>query len=260
MSEQQRWAVVTGAAGGIGAAAARHLARDGFAILMQDLQPAGLEAAAETVRALGVPVETMAGDAADTAHVNAVIARAESLGRLDAVVAVAGGSGPKVIRTIEEMEDDLWNHVMALNVTSTFIICRAAVPGMRRRGYGRIVTTSSIAARGRKGPVTTQGARLAYATAKAALLGFTAQLAKDEAKHGITANALMPGLILSEQGTRIRARFEALPAPERQRMLGDIPAGRSGDADEVAAVVAFLCSPAAAYVSGVGLPIDGAFL
>jgi 3-oxoacyl-[acyl-carrier protein] reductase len=70
----------------------------------------------------------------------------------------------------------------------------------------------------------------------------------------------MPGLILSEQGTRIRARFEGLPEEQRNRMLAEIPAGRAGEADEVAAVVAFLCSPAASYVNGVGLPVEGAFL
>lgn len=260
MAEAQRWAIVTGAGGGIGAAVARHLAKDGFAIVMQDLQPAPLAAAADRVRAMGGVAETLAGDAADPAHAKAVVERAEALGRVDALVNVAGGSGPKVVRTIEDMDDASWNHVMALNVTSAFLFCRGVVPGMRARGYGRIVNLSSTAARGRKGPVTTQGARLAYGTAKAALLGFTAQLAKDEAKHGITVNALMPGLILSEQGTRIRARFEALPDAERQRMLSEIPAGRPGDADEVAAVAAFLCSPGASYVNGVGLPVEGAYL
>lgn len=260
MAGQARWAVVTGAAGGIGAAVARHLAKDGFAIMMQDLQPEALEAAADRVRALGGTAETMAGDAADPDHARSVVEHAETLGRVDALVNVAGGSGPKVVRTIEEMDDAAWNHVMALNVTSAFLFCRSAVPAMRARGYGRIVNLSSTAARGRKGPVTTQGARLAYGTAKAALLGFTAQLAKDEAKNGITVNALMPGLILSEQGTRIRARFEALPEEQRQRMLSEIPAGRAGEADEVAAVAAFLCSPAAGYVNGVGLPVEGAFL
>ncbi|HYF06005.1 MAG TPA: SDR family oxidoreductase [Acetobacteraceae bacterium] len=260
MADARRWAVVTGAAGGIGAAVARHLAKDGFAVMMQDLQPEPLAAAAERVRAQGGVAETMAGDAADPAHARAVVERAESLGRVDALVNVAGGSGPKVVRRIEEMDDASWSHVLALNVTSAFLFCRAAVPGMRRRGHGRIVNLSSTAARGRKGPVTTQGARLAYGTAKAALLGFTAQLAKDEAANGITVNALMPGLILSEQGTRIRARFEALPEEHRARMLAEIPAGRPGEAEEVAAVAAFLCSPAAAYVNGVGLPVDGAFL
>ncbi len=260
MGEQQRWAVVTGAGGGIGAAVARHLAQDGFAIMMQDLQPGPLEAAADRVRALGGTAETLAGDAADPAHARDVVARAVARGRVDALVNVAGGSGPKVVRTIEEMDDASWNHVMALNVTSAFLFCRGVVPHMRSRGYGRIVNLSSTGARGRKGPVTTQGARLAYGTAKAALLGFTAQLAKDEAKHGITVNALMPGLILSEQGTRIRARFEALPEDQRNRMLSEIPAGRAGEADEVAAVAAFLCSRAAGYVNGVGLPVEGAFL
>ncbi len=125
---------------------------------------------------------------------------------------------------------------------------------------GRVVNVSSIVARGRKGPVTTQGARLAYATAKAALLGFTAQLAKDEAPHGITVNAVLPGLILGAPGSRIRDRFDALPPAARAAMLADLPSGRAGEAREVAAAIGFLCSAAAGYVSGAALPIDGAFL
>jgi NAD(P)-dependent dehydrogenase (short-subunit alcohol dehydrogenase family) len=113
---------------------------------------------------------------------------------------------------------------------------------------------------GRKDPVTTQGALLAYATAKAALLGLTAQLAKDEAANGITVNAVMPSLILAEEGSRIRDRFEALPPEARAKMMRDYPVGRPGEAQEVASVIGFLCSDAAAYVSGVALPIDAAFL
>jgi NAD(P)-dependent dehydrogenase (short-subunit alcohol dehydrogenase family) len=255
-----RWAVVTGAAGGIGAAVSLQLAAQGFGVLMLDLQQGALDAAAERVRAAGGRVETMCADATDPDVPAAAAARAEGLGPADALVNLAGGSGPRAVPAIEDLEDALWDHVVALNLTSTFRFCRAFVPGMRARGHGRIVCMSSTVARGRKGPVTTQGARLAYATAKAALLGFTAQLAKDEAPHGVTVNAVMPALILAEQGSRIRERFEALPAEARQAMLRDFPSGRAGEAAEVAAVVGFLCSAAASYVSGVALPIDGAFL
>ncbi|MBV1796596.1 SDR family NAD(P)-dependent oxidoreductase [Siccirubricoccus sp. G192] len=255
------WALVTGAAGGIGAAICRQLAGQGLSVLMLDRDEAALAAAAERVRAAGGRAEMLVADATAPDAPEEAMARIRALeGRLDALVNVAGGSGPRPVRSIEEMDDALWEHVIALNLTSTFRFCRAAVPEMRARGHGRIVNFSSIVARGRKGPVTTQGARLAYATAKAALLGFTAQLAKDEAPHGITVNALMPSLILAEQGSRIRGRFEALPEAARAVMLRDFPTGRAGEAEEVAAVVGFLCSAAASYVSGVGLPVDGAFL
>jgi NAD(P)-dependent dehydrogenase (short-subunit alcohol dehydrogenase family) len=256
-----RWAVVTGAAGGIGGAVCRQLARQGMAVLMLDLQEGPLAAAAERVREAGGRAETLTADATLPGTAEAAAARARALsGRIDALVNIAGGSGPRPVRTIEEMEDAVWEGVMALNLTSAFRFCRALVPGMRAQGYGRIVNFSSTVARGRRGPVTTQGARLAYATAKSALLGFTSQLAKDEAAHGITVNALMPALILAEQGSRIRGRFDALPLEARQAMLRDFPTGRAGEAQEVAAVVGFLCSEAASYVSGVALPVDGAFL
>ncbi|WP_372623309.1 SDR family NAD(P)-dependent oxidoreductase [Falsiroseomonas sp.] len=256
----ERWAIVTGAAGGIGSAVCRQLAAQGLGVLMLDMQEAPLAAAAERVRAGGGRAETMVADATGSASPEEAVARVAQLGRLDALVNLAGGSGPRPVQRIEELDDELWEHVVALNLTSAFRFCRAVVPAMRAQGYGRLVNTSSTAARGRKGPVTTQGARLAYATAKAALLGFTAQLAKDEAAHGITVNAVMPALILAEQGSRIRERFEALPAEARQAMLRDFPTGRAGEAEEVAAVIGFLCSEAASYVSGVALPVDGAFL
>ena len=93
---------------------------------------------------------------------------------------------------------------------------------------------------------------------KPRLIGFTAQLAKDCAADGVTVNAVAPGLILGEPGTRIRDRFDALPEQERARMLGAIPAGRSGTADEVAATVAFLLSGAAGYINGATIAVDGA--
>lgn len=256
----ERWAAVTGAAGGIGTAVCLQLAQQGLAVLMLDVQEGPLAASAERVRAVGGRAETLALDVLDPKAPAAALVRAEALGRVDVLVNLAGGSGPRPVRTIEEMEDELWDHVMALNLTSAFRFSRAFVPGMRARKFGRIVNTSSTLARGRKGPVTTQGARLAYSTSKAALLGFTAQLSKDEAANGITVNAVMPSLILAEQGSRIRDRFEALSPEHKEGMLRDFPTGRAGEAHEVAAVIGFLCSEAASYVTGIGMPVDGGFL
>jgi NAD(P)-dependent dehydrogenase (short-subunit alcohol dehydrogenase family) len=260
MGADSRWAIVTGAAGGIGSSVCRLLAGQGYAIFMIDLQPGPLEAAADLVREQGGRAVTLAADATDSQQAEAAVDQAQALGRVDVLVNVAGGSGPHPVRTIEAMDDTTWQHVIDLNLKSAFIYSRAVVPGMRARGYGRIINFSSTNARGRKGPVTTQGARLAYATAKAAIVGFTAQLAKDEASHGITVNCLLPALILGEQGSRIRERYLALPQEAQAAMVADIPAGRAGEAGEVAAVVGFLASEAASYVNGVALPVDGAFL
>ncbi len=255
------WALVTGAAGGIGAAVCRQLAGQGLAVLMLDRDEAALGVAAAGVRAARGRAETLVADTtAPGAAEQAMACVRANGGRVDALVNVAGGSGPRPVRSIEELNDTLWEQVVALNLTTAFRFCRAAVPGMRARGYGRIVNLSSTVAHGRQGPVTTQGAGLAYATSKAALLGLTAQLAKDEAPHGITVNALLPALILADPGSRIRDRFDALPEAARAAMLNGFPTGRAGTAAEVAAVVGFLCSAAAGYVSGVALPVDGAFL
>lgn len=255
-----RWAIITGAAGGIGVAVCRTLAGQGLGLLMLDNQAGPLEAATERMRETGATVASMVGDATDPALAAAAVARAEAMGRTDVLVNVAGGSGPHPVRTIEAMDDATWAQVLALNLTSAFQFCRAVVPAMRARRYGRIVNFSSTNARGRKGPVTTQGARLAYATSKAAIIGLTAQLAKDEAANGITVNCLLPALILGEQGSRIRERYAALPEAARQAMVADIPAGRAGEAHEVAAAVGFLASEGAGFVNGVALPVDGAFL
>jgi NAD(P)-dependent dehydrogenase (short-subunit alcohol dehydrogenase family) len=149
---------------------------------------------------------------------------------------------------------------MALNVTSTFLFSQAVMAGMRQRGFGRIVNFSSILAYGEKGPPTTVPGRLAYATAKAALIGLTSQLAKDVGKDGVTVNCIVPGLILGQPGTRVRGRFDALPDSDRARMLEGYPSGRAGTSEDVAAAVAFLVSEGAGYISGVALPVDGAYL
>src|SRR5262249_50868027 len=168
-----------------------------------------------------------------------------------ALVHVAGGAGPKRARNIEDFQLAEWSHVIDLNLTSAFLAARAVVPLMRKQRRGRIVVFSSVIARGEKGPLTTVTGRLPYATAKAALLGFTSQLAKDLIEDGITVNALMPGLILGEQGTRIRDKFDNLAPEEKQLLLGGYPGGRPGSGDEIAAAVDYLLSEAAGFTSGI---------
>jgi NAD(P)-dependent dehydrogenase (short-subunit alcohol dehydrogenase family) len=256
-----RAAIVTGGAGGIGLATTRRLVGSGTDVLLVDIDQAALDAAAAAVAGAPGRVALCKADAVDAAAVQAAVDQAvAAFGRVDILVNLAGGAGPVAARHIDELDISVWDHVIALNLRSTFLFCRAVVPLMRRNGWGRIVNFSSTLARGEKGPLTTVTARLPYATSKAALLGLTAQLAKDVAADGITVNALMPGLILSGPDTRIRRRFEGLPDTLRQGMIDSWPTGRPGEADEVAAVVAFLVSDAASYVSGVGLPVDGAFL
>jgi len=243
-------AVITGASGMIGTATVRLLAEKGCAVLAVDRVPFPM-------RQDGVTF--FAADVTAPEQVAAVAAQAaRSFGTADALVHIAGGAGPDRAPDLEATDLSIWEHVMALNATSAFLLCRALVPPMRQQGFGRVVTLSSILARGEKGAATTVAARLPYAAAKAALTGFTAQLAKDCAADGITVNAVAPGLILGDAGTRIRDRFDALPEHERARMLGAIPAGRPGTAEEVAGMLAFLVSGAAGYINGATIAIDGA--
>ena len=252
------WAIVTGAAGGIGFAAAKQLASQGFSVFMVDLDESGLRAARDQVQAAGGTAIGHVADVSSTEQVNAAVKAAIGCGRVNALVNVAGGSGPKPVRDIEGIDDSDWDFVVNLNLKSVFLFCRAVMPHMRAQRYGRIVNTSSSYARGRKGPVTTQGTRLAYAAAKAGIIGLGAQLAKDVAECGITVNTVVPALTLGEEGSRIRSRFQKLPDAARNAVLSELPFGRPAEAYEVAAAIGFLASEGASYVSGIALPVDGA--
>lgn len=251
-------AIVTGAAGGIGLAAAKRLASQGFAVFMVDRDEAGLRAALEQVKAAGGKATMHVADVTSTDQVNAAVKAAAEFGPIRALVNVAGGSGPKPMRDIEGIEDSDWDFVVDSNLKSVFLFCRAVMPHMRAQRYGRIVNTSSSYSRGRKGPVTTQGTRLAYAAAKAGIIGFGAQLSKDVADCGITVNTVVPALTLGEPGSRIRSRFEKLPDAVRNAVLSELPMGRPAESYEVAAAIGFLASESASYVSGIALPVDGA--
>lgn len=253
-------AIVTGGAGGIGKATVRRLLDRGMSVFIIDADERSLESVQAEFSNASDRLDGCRADVLDEGQVvQAVNRAAERFGGLYALVHVAGGAGPKRARDIEEFELRDWSHVIDLNLTSAFLAARAAVPLMRKQRRGRIVVFSSVIADGEKGPLTTVTGRLPYATAKAALLGFTSQLAKDLIEFGITVNALMPGLILGEQGTRIRDKFDNL-APEQQKaLLSGYPGGRPGTGDEVAAAVEFLLSEAAGFISGIALPVDGAY-
>ncbi len=257
----RRSAIITGGAGGIGLASGHKLAEAGFDLLIVDINQDTLAAAVGELSSAPTRIVPVAADVTLPDQVEAAVAVAQrEFGRIDALVNVAGGAGKLRARDIDAFDLEAWNAVMTLNVTATFLFSRAVVPIMRKQRYGRIVNLSSVLAMGEKGPLTTVTGRLPYATAKAAVIGLTRQLAKDVGEYGITVNALLPGLIVGERGTRIRDRFESLDDKERERMTLAWPMGRPGSPDEVAVAIAFLVSEGASYVSGVSLPIDGAYL
>lgn len=261
MADMKRVAIVTGAANGIGNATALRLAEDGFALFLADRDSDGLSVTAAAIEAAGGEAVHHVTDVTKRADIEAAAQAAmAAFGRIDGLANIAGGAGPRNLHQIDEIEDADWDLVMDLNLRSTFMACQAVVPIMRQQGYGRIVNMSSTLAHGRIGPVGTAGARLAYAAAKAGIIGFTHQLAKDVGEYGITVNAVLPWLILSEPGSRIRTRFEHLEPAVRARTLALTPMHRPGEAHEVAAAIAFLLSDSASFISGIELPIDGAYL
>lgn len=262
MSEQamtRRVAAVSGAAQGLGAQVALRLAADGFSVVLLDLRKDGIEKTRLAINARSPEAETLSltADLSDEAAVAQAFAAIEArYGRLDALVNTAGGSGTDPIRSLDDVTADVWRRVLDNNLTSAFLCSRAAVRLMERHGYGRIVNFSSAIANGKAGPSGTVGARLPYATSKAAINGLTKQLAKDLARTGITVNAVSPGLVIPIEG-RIRDTFESLPEKAQAATRASIPAGRTGTGDEIAAAVAYLVSDDAGFTTGAILAVDG---
>jgi acetoacetyl-CoA reductase len=162
----------------------------------------------------------------------------------DIDVCVANAAITTTIAPAHRMADEQWQRDLDVNLTGAFRTVRACLGGMRERGYGRIVAISSGAAR------TGLPGQVAYAATKAGLLGMVRTLAAENAGRGITANAVLPGMIETEA---VRAMPDAIRAP----LLDSMPSGRFGTPEEVAALVAFLCSPAAGYLTGEAIGIDG---
>jgi 3-oxoacyl-[acyl-carrier protein] reductase len=179
-------------------------------------------------------------------------------GAIDILVNNAGGSGRTNASEIEAVTDEIWDDVIALNLRSTFLCCRAAVPHMKQRGYGRIVNLSSGIARGTGRVAGTAGAVLPYASAKAGILGLTFTLAKMVAQSGITVNAVVPGFVLTEPGARVRNWFDGLPAEAQKALVGRTSMGRAGEPAEVANAIVFLASAEASFVSGTAFEVSGA--
>lgn len=234
-------ALVTGAGGGIGRAICLELAAQGWAVAACDV--AGAEATADLARkgggeALALEWDVRDAEAAGRAHAEAEAA----LGPVDAVVANAAIVDR--IAPAEKLSEESWRSELDVNLTGAFLSLQPALAGMRERGRGRVLAISSIAA--------TDGlaGQAAYAASKAGLLGLVRTLALELAPAGVTVNAVLPGMVETE-------KVGAMPAEVRERALAAVPMRRFATPEEVAAVVAFLCSGAAAYITGAWLPVDG---
>lgn len=244
----RRKAVVTGAANGIGAAVARRLALTCDVVLMDlDGDALATNAATARVRATG-RVETCVLDVLDESAVTSTFARLRSdFGEPDILVNCVGGSSRP--SALEALETDAWSATLRLNLSGLFFCSRAVIAGMKQRTWGRIVNFSSLAGRTRS-----LFGSVAYATAKAGVIGFTRQLAYEVGGSGVTVNVVAPGVTLSE---RVAQRWDEKPERERAAIVDLIPAHRLATVDEPAAAACFLCSEDAGYINGATMDVNG---
>ena len=259
MRLEGRSAIITGAAQGIGLATAERCAAEGAKLLLADANGEKLRQAAQRLRDGGAKVLDAAADVTSASDVALMVESAlAAYGAVDILVNNAGGSGKANASDIDAVTEKIWDDVVALNLKSTFLCCRAVIPHMKTRGYGRIVNLSSGIARGIGRVTGTAGAVLPYASAKAGILGLTFTLAKMVAQSGITVNAVVPGFVLTEPGARVRNWFDALPAEAQKALVGRTSMGRAGEPAEVANAIVFLASAEASFVSGTAFEVSGA--
>jgi 2-dehydro-3-deoxy-L-rhamnonate dehydrogenase (NAD+) len=235
-----RTAVITGGAAGIGFAIAQRLLASGGRVSVWDRDAAALDKAKARLIA---GIDTRVVDVADASSVDAAAqAAAFALGRIDALVCSAGITGPNT--TTWEYPVEAWRQVMEVNVNGVFLCNRAVVPVMLKQEYGRIVNIASVA--GKEGNPNAS----AYSTSKAAVIGLTKSLGKELAKTGIRVNCVTPAAVKT-------AIFDQMSQQHIDFMLSKIPMGRFGQVEEIAALVAWLCTEDCSFSTGAVFDLSG---
>ena len=233
-------AIVTGGARGIGLAIAQRLSRDGAAVALWDLDTEAVEAAAG---ALGPRAHAITVDVTEYGAIEAaLVATDAALGSVSILCNNAGIAGPNLTTWDYQLED--WHRVIALDLNAVFYGCKAVVPGMMARGYGRIVNTASIA--GKEGNPNAP----AYSAAKAGVIALTKSLGKETAGTGVLVNCIAPAAVETDI-------FSQMTAEHIEMMRSKIPMGRFGTVAEVANMVAWLCSSECSFQTGATFDVSG---
>lgn len=243
---EQRVAVVTGAARGIGAAIAEVLAGQGWAVAVCDLdREAATATSARLAQAHGVPTLGVSVDIADTAAVRVAVAEIEAA--LGPIVALVNNAGIDVIKPFVDSTEDEWDRIIAVNLRGTIGFCRAVLDGMIERHCGRIVSIASDAGR-----VGSSGETV-YAATKGGVIAFTKSLAREVARHAITVNCVCPG----PTETALLAQVAEYSEKLYTGLARAIPLGRTAQPEDIAPAVAFLVSDGASYITGQTLSVSG---
>jgi NAD(P)-dependent dehydrogenase (short-subunit alcohol dehydrogenase family) len=239
-----RTALITGASKGLGRAMALSLAKAGATIALASRDREKLEGVAAEVRATGAKAHVFVADVSKEEDVNRLKHDVEStLGGINILI---NNAGINIRKDLVDFTLDEWRSVQDTNVTSVFLLCRAFIPAMKGKGYGRILNMTSIMSH------VSLPQRTAYSCSKTALLGITRALAQELAHDGITVNGISPGPFGTEMNTPVMNNPEA-----NAQFLAKIPVGRWGKVEEIGELALYLCSEAAGFITGTDILIDG---
>lgn len=235
-------ALVTGASRGIGKAIALELGRQGAAVIGTSTSAGGAEGISRELTAAGVAGAGIRMDVGDAASVESAMEQAQQ--RFGDIAILVNNAGVTRDNLLLRMKDEEWDEIMAIDLKSVYRLSKLALRPMIKARFGRIINITSVVG------VTGNAGQTNYAAAKAGIIGFSKSLAREVGSRNVTVNCIAPGFIDTDM-TR------SLPGPQRDALIGQIPLGRLGEPQDVAAAVLFLASPGAAYMTGCTLHVNG---